>query len=133
MPAFYAKPQTLDDLVDFTVGRVLDLFAIPTVPIRRWGEDADLKRRPEVGETAFLDGTGQGATARALVGWSRLLPDGETQLCETMTAPVFPPSKSPELRRSPEANSYAAPNIAFGGYWQFPDKLVRRGGSKPVL
>jgi 4-hydroxy-3-polyprenylbenzoate decarboxylase len=49
VPAFYAKPRSLEDLVDFMVVRVLDLFAIHTVPIRRWGEDADLKRRPEVG------------------------------------------------------------------------------------
>ena len=49
VPAFYAKPQTLEDLVDFNIGRVLDLFAIRAVPIRRWGEDADLKRRPDAG------------------------------------------------------------------------------------
>ena len=46
VPAFYARPQTLDDMVDFTVGRVLDLFAIDGPPLRRWGEDPDLKRRP---------------------------------------------------------------------------------------
>jgi len=46
VPAFYARPQTLDDMVDFTVGRVLDLFAINGPPLRRWGEDPDLKRRP---------------------------------------------------------------------------------------
>ena len=45
-PAFYARPQTLDDMVDFTVGRVLDLFAIDGPPLRRWGEDPDLQRRP---------------------------------------------------------------------------------------
>ncbi len=50
VPAFYAKPQTLEDMVDFTIGRVLDLFAISGPPIRRWGEDADLKRRPCPGD-----------------------------------------------------------------------------------
>jgi 4-hydroxy-3-polyprenylbenzoate decarboxylase len=45
-PAFYARPQTLDDMVDFTVGRVLDLFAIAGPPLRRWGDDPDLRRRP---------------------------------------------------------------------------------------
>jgi 4-hydroxy-3-polyprenylbenzoate decarboxylase len=50
VPAFYAKPQTLEDHVDFMVGRVLDLFAIRVVPIRRWGEDPDLKRRPDAGD-----------------------------------------------------------------------------------
>jgi flavin prenyltransferase len=46
VPAFYARPQTLDDMVDFTVGRVLDLFAIDGPPLRRWGDDPDLRRRP---------------------------------------------------------------------------------------
>ena len=45
-PAFYARPQTLDDMVDFTIGRILDLFAIDGPPLRRWGEDPDLRRRP---------------------------------------------------------------------------------------
>jgi 4-hydroxy-3-polyprenylbenzoate decarboxylase len=45
VPAFYAKPQTLEDMIDFTVGRVLDLFAIAGPTLRRWGEDLDLKRR----------------------------------------------------------------------------------------
>jgi flavin prenyltransferase len=45
-PAFYAGPQTLDDMVDFTVGRVLDLFAIDGPPLRRWDEDPDLQGRP---------------------------------------------------------------------------------------
>src|SRR5262245_47202688 len=34
----------------------------------------------------------------------------------TLTAPLFPPSKSAEARRRPVANSYAVPRIAFGGY-----------------
>jgi 4-hydroxy-3-polyprenylbenzoate decarboxylase len=38
MPAFYARPETLDDLVDHTVGRVLDLFDIDTDLVKRWGE-----------------------------------------------------------------------------------------------
>ncbi|MFG1345005.1 UbiX family flavin prenyltransferase [Xanthobacter autotrophicus DSM 431] len=45
VPAFYAKPESLDDLIDHTVGRVLDLFDIEVGVVRRWGEDADLKRR----------------------------------------------------------------------------------------
>jgi 4-hydroxy-3-polyprenylbenzoate decarboxylase len=28
VPAFYHKPQTIEDLVDFTIGRVLDIFDI---------------------------------------------------------------------------------------------------------
>ena len=38
VPAFYAKPQTLDDMIDQTLGRVLDLFGLETGLVRRWGE-----------------------------------------------------------------------------------------------
>lgn len=38
VPAFYAKPASIADLVDQTVGRVLDLFDIETPAVRRWGE-----------------------------------------------------------------------------------------------
>jgi 4-hydroxy-3-polyprenylbenzoate decarboxylase len=47
VPAFYAKPDTLEDLIDHTVGRVLDLFDIDVGIVRRWSEDADLRRRPD--------------------------------------------------------------------------------------
>lgn len=47
VPAFYAKPDTLEDMVEHSVGRVLDLFDIDVGIVRRWGEDKDLKRRPE--------------------------------------------------------------------------------------
>ncbi len=39
MPAFYAKPQSLEDLVDQSVGRALDLFGLAWRPVKRWGED----------------------------------------------------------------------------------------------
>ena len=45
MPAFYAKPETLDDMIEHTVGRVLDLFDIDIGVVRRWGENETLKRR----------------------------------------------------------------------------------------
>ena len=38
VPAFYANPETLDDMVDQTVGRVLDLFGLDSGKVRRWGE-----------------------------------------------------------------------------------------------
>jgi len=38
VPAFYARPQSLDDMVDQTLGRVLDLFGIDAGLVRRWGE-----------------------------------------------------------------------------------------------
>lgn len=36
VPAFYNRPQTLDDIVDHTVGRVLDLFDLDSGSVRRW-------------------------------------------------------------------------------------------------
>jgi flavin prenyltransferase len=39
LPAFYAKPQSLEEMVDQSVGRALDLFGLSWRPVRRWGED----------------------------------------------------------------------------------------------
>jgi 4-hydroxy-3-polyprenylbenzoate decarboxylase len=36
MPAFYAQPTTIDDLVNHSVGRVLDLFDLDTGALKRW-------------------------------------------------------------------------------------------------
>ncbi len=36
IPAWYHNPQTIEDLVDFVVARVLDQLNIDCVPIRRW-------------------------------------------------------------------------------------------------
>jgi 4-hydroxy-3-polyprenylbenzoate decarboxylase len=36
VPAFYARPTSIDDLIDQTVGRALDLFGLETGRIRRW-------------------------------------------------------------------------------------------------
>ncbi len=38
VPAFYNKPQSLDDLVNDTVGRVLDLFDLDSGLVKRWSE-----------------------------------------------------------------------------------------------
>jgi flavin prenyltransferase len=35
-PAFYARPQTIDEMVDHTVGRVLDLFDLDPGLVKRW-------------------------------------------------------------------------------------------------
>jgi 4-hydroxy-3-polyprenylbenzoate decarboxylase len=37
--AFYSRPQTIDDIVNHSVGRVLDLFGIDTGVVKRWGID----------------------------------------------------------------------------------------------
>ncbi|WLB56508.1 UbiX family flavin prenyltransferase [Bradyrhizobium japonicum] len=36
VPAFYGNPKTIDDLVDHTVGRVLDLFGLEFPKLKRW-------------------------------------------------------------------------------------------------
>src|SRR5690349_18182048 len=36
MPAFYNKPKTLDDVINHTVGRILDLFDLDTGKVKRW-------------------------------------------------------------------------------------------------
>ncbi|MEW6182899.1 MAG: UbiX family flavin prenyltransferase [Bacillota bacterium] len=38
VPAFYHRPETVSDLVDFTVGRLLDLLGLKNRPTYRWGE-----------------------------------------------------------------------------------------------
>lgn len=53
MPAFYAAPKTIDDIVTQSVARVLDLFDIETGKTKRWGEDLKGgKRRPVESKTA---------------------------------------------------------------------------------
>ena len=37
MPVFYTRPKTLDDIVDQTVGRVLDLWGLQMPGLKRWG------------------------------------------------------------------------------------------------
>ncbi len=38
MPGFYHGPKTIDDLVDFVVGKVLDQLDVEHVLFERWGE-----------------------------------------------------------------------------------------------
>jgi 4-hydroxy-3-polyprenylbenzoate decarboxylase len=44
MPAFYNRPKTVEDIVDHTVGRVLDLFDIDVAIVKRWGEGEQKKK-----------------------------------------------------------------------------------------
>lgn len=46
VPAFYNHPRTIDDLVNHTVGRVLDLFGVDPGIVNRWaGMKAEDKRQ----------------------------------------------------------------------------------------
>lgn len=40
VPAFYHRPKTIDDIVNQTVGRCLDLFDIDSGLVKRWHPDA---------------------------------------------------------------------------------------------
>ena len=39
VPAFYARPRTIDDVVNQSVARCLDLFDLSVEDLVRWGED----------------------------------------------------------------------------------------------
>jgi len=43
VPAFYAKPRSLDEMIGQTLGRILDLYGLDAGTVRRWGEDDALK------------------------------------------------------------------------------------------
>ncbi len=46
VPAFYAEPATLADMVDHTLGRLLDLFGLEAPRVKRWGEAGAETLRP---------------------------------------------------------------------------------------
>jgi 4-hydroxy-3-polyprenylbenzoate decarboxylase len=56
VPAFYARPRSLEELVDHTLGRVLDLFDIDLGLVRRWTGE---KARPTEGATAPVQSGGK--------------------------------------------------------------------------
>ena len=37
LPGFYSRPESIDDIVNHSVGRTLDLFGIDTSLVKRWG------------------------------------------------------------------------------------------------
>ena len=41
VPAFYSRPRSIDDLIDHSLGRALDLFGIDVGLVRRWGEETE--------------------------------------------------------------------------------------------
>jgi 4-hydroxy-3-polyprenylbenzoate decarboxylase len=40
MPGFYTKPKSLQDAIDFVVGRICDQLGVEHGLLRRWGEEA---------------------------------------------------------------------------------------------
>ncbi len=42
VPAFYQRPKTIDEIVNHTVGRALDLFGLDVGIVKRWGEDEEV-------------------------------------------------------------------------------------------
>jgi flavin prenyltransferase len=44
VPAFYAQPQNIEEMVDHTIGRALDLFGIEAGGVKRWGEGVSLRK-----------------------------------------------------------------------------------------
>jgi 4-hydroxy-3-polyprenylbenzoate decarboxylase len=46
VPAFYAMPKSLDDMVDHTLGRVLDLFDIDVGTVKRWSGGKGRPKKP---------------------------------------------------------------------------------------
>ncbi|MEL7029188.1 MAG: UbiX family flavin prenyltransferase [Pseudomonadota bacterium] len=46
VPAFYAEPASLDEVIDQSAARALDPFGIEIPDIRRWGDDLKAGARP---------------------------------------------------------------------------------------
>lgn len=59
LPAFYARPETVQDIVNQSVGRALDQFGLDWKATRRWGEDLTQGRRPAA-KGGAQDGAGSG-------------------------------------------------------------------------
>lgn len=49
VPAFYHRPRTIDDIVNQTVGRVLDLFDLETDLVQRWSGGRKAAQRDPAG------------------------------------------------------------------------------------
>jgi 4-hydroxy-3-polyprenylbenzoate decarboxylase len=52
LPAFYARPESVEALVDQSVGRALDLFGLSWSAVKRWGRDIG----PGAGQAADAEG-----------------------------------------------------------------------------
>ncbi len=52
IPAFYGRPKTLQDIIDHSVGKALDLVGLEGPGFPRWGEDITPGPHPERGRQA---------------------------------------------------------------------------------
>ncbi len=52
MPAFYNQPQTIDDLINHSIGRVLDLFDLDAGILKRWEGPPRASDQPSEGEAS---------------------------------------------------------------------------------
>jgi 4-hydroxy-3-polyprenylbenzoate decarboxylase len=48
VPAFYAKPKTLEQMIDHTLGRILDLLDIDVGAVERWSGTRSARRSSDV-------------------------------------------------------------------------------------
>ena len=74
VPAFYAKPQSLDEMIDQTLGRMLDLFGLDAGTVRRWGEEPGAGRATLRAKRGRSDAR-RSQNRRALRAASRPRPD----------------------------------------------------------
>jgi 4-hydroxy-3-polyprenylbenzoate decarboxylase len=52
VPAFYSRPRSIEEMVDHTVGRLLDHFGIEHDLVRRWGEQRGRGMQATLGTTS---------------------------------------------------------------------------------
>ncbi len=89
VPAFYHHPQTVDDIVDQTVGRVFDLFGLDAGAVRRWEGSQQAARRARANRRtdASADKTGAHQAGNASV-------EAETTSAEPETTEATPSEKA---------------------------------------
>ena len=75
VPALYARPTTIEDLIDHTIGRVLDLFDLPSPNLARWSGHKIPRNRPnEPGALGKVD------TFSATATWTGASPDEQARI-----------------------------------------------------
>jgi hypothetical protein len=97
VPAFYHHPQTVDDIVDQTVGRVFDLFGLDTGAVRRWEGSQQAARRARAnrrtGASAAMTGAHEAGNASV---------KAETTPAEPETTAAAPGEKDTPARKKAE-------------------------------